>query len=141
MTFIAGDAGHIAEHNRITANLGWGAWTGFVAAGGTFGTNFTDYGGALRAVQIRRSLDLVNVQLRGVGKATGAIVVGATILTVPSGYRPTATEVFAMGTDRSATQQYCRVDIASTGVITFAASGNLASGELISFSGMAWSTA
>lgn len=109
-------------------------WFGF-AAGGMFGANVQDAGGADNVCQWGQVGD--TVRLRGTLAVVGAgVAAGGTIFTIPAPAtrRPPATVHFLQ---RKNGNLYVCLDIASTGVCTINAGGAaLAAGDVVSLDGI-----
>jgi hypothetical protein len=88
ITLSARNAG-ISEISIVCERMG--PWIG-VAGGVGFAANFADNGGGDQVCQYRKVGD--EIQIRGVAVSTGATGAGATIFTLPVGFRPPATQSY-----------------------------------------------
>lgn len=108
-------------------------WTG-----ATLSSPWTNHGSGFFSVGYR--LAGSTIRLRGCAAAGSAVTGGATIFTLPTGYRPTANAGFAVGTFVSSAWGTAAIQVNSTGTVVIGpsfASGGLLFFDNVSFDNLA----
>lgn len=124
-----------------SSGISWGAWTGLVSAGGSFGTNISQLSGSFNVVQVRKTSDGDMVEVRGCLQCTATVATSSTVMTLPSGYRPPATLIIpSMCNPGGTNEAICRLDVASTGVVTLVTATSLGNTNYIALQNLRFST-
>ena len=105
-----------------------------------FATNWENYNTSLyQPVQyFKDSMGVVHI--RGLAKCSTGTTPGTTIFTLPSGYRPNETEIFAVRSNDAAGVDSCRVDVKSDGTVITSTDFTPASNAWVSLAGITFDT-
>ena len=86
----------------------------------TLGGTWANFGGSYQTAEYWKDNATGMVHIQGLIKNAGAPVAGDVIFTLPAGYRPPATMLFAVGTATTAISRTMgRCDINSAGQVTY----------------------
>lgn len=96
----------------------------------SFAANWADYGGGYAPCSVSRSGNLV--VMTGLAKRSVSTYTTGTVATVPAGYRPDGTVVFAVQSNNAA-NSVIRLDVLASGVVQAGGTVSITSDGFISF--------
>ena len=111
------------QEQPIAGSLPWVQWFSTIqkyfkveaVTAPTLSTNWSNFGGAYQTAGYWKDNATGMVHLTGMIKKSVAGVVGETIFTLPTGYRPAASELFGIDSNNA----HGRIDVTAAGLVQF----------------------